>query len=546
VARQRTTPRIPLVLTGALAALVGSVALAAAATGDLTFQGCIKDSAAGECAAAAQGLAGPQSVAVSPDGRSVYAVSGADDAIVILDRDPSNGALSNPRCIRDAAAGECGASAEGLDDPRGVAVSPDNKSVYVASFGDSAIVRFDRDATTGALSNPSCIKDSAPGECGASTAGLLGAIGIAVSPDNKSVYVASINDGAIVRFNRDTTGALSSPSCVQDGIASADCGSAAPGLAGATSVAVSPDNKSVYVASLDDSAIVRFDRDTTSGALSNSSCIKDAAAGECGGSAEGLNLANGVAVSPDANSVYVASQGDSAIVRFDRDTASGALSNPSCIKDSAFAPSECGGSAEGLLGAAGVAVSPDARSVYVASFADDAVVEFDRTLSTGALSNPSCIKDSAPGECGASAEGLASPWQIAVAPDDRSVYVTAINDNAVVRFDREPLPPPPPPDGGGGGGGGDDGADTSPPDTTITGGPKAKTKKKSASFAFSSSEPGSTFECKLDDGSFESCSSPKAYKVKPGKHSFAVRAKDSAGNVDPTPATKDWKVKKKK
>jgi hypothetical protein len=93
------------------------------------------------------------------------------------------------------------------------------------------------------------------------------------------------------------------------------------------------------------------------------------------------------------------------------------------------------------------------------------------------------------------------------------------------------LPPeePPPP------------GDTTAPDTTITAGPKAKTKSKSASFEFSSTEAGSSFECKL-----EPCTSPRDVKVKKGKHSFAVRATDAAGNVDPTPATQSWKVKKKK
>ncbi len=88
--------------------------------------------------------------------------------------------------------------------------------------------------------------------------------------------------------------------------------------------------------------------------------------------------------------------------------------------------------------------------------------------------------------------------------------------------------------------------DTTPPDTTITDGPKSKTKKKTATFSFTSTEAGSTFECKLDDGNFEPCTSPKDVKVKKGKHTFEVRAKDAAGNVDPTPASQSWKVKKKK
>jgi hypothetical protein len=88
--------------------------------------------------------------------------------------------------------------------------------------------------------------------------------------------------------------------------------------------------------------------------------------------------------------------------------------------------------------------------------------------------------------------------------------------------------------------------DTTAPDTKITKGPKKKETKKRASFSFSSTEAGSTFECSLDGARFRSCSSPAAVKVKKrGRHSFAVRAKDPAGNVDATPAKQSWIVKKK-
>jgi hypothetical protein len=102
-------------------------------------------------------------------------------------------------------------------------------------------------------------------------------------------------------------------------------------------------------------------------------------------------------------------------------------------------------------------------------------------------------------------------------------------------------PPPPSPPGGGAGAG-----DTTAPDTQITAGPKAKSTKRKASFAFTSTEPGSTFECKLDDAAFAACSAPLEIKVEKGKHSFEVRATDASGNIDTTPATQTWKVKKKK
>ena len=85
-------------------------------------------------------------------------------------------------------------------------------------------------------------------------------------------------------------------------------------------------------------------------------------------------------------------------------------------------------------------------------------------------------------------------------------------------------------------------ADTTPPETEITKAPPKKTTKKTASFQFVS-EPGATYECKLDDEAFAPCTSPTTYKVKKGTHSFEVRARDAAGNVDPTPATQDWSVK---
>lgn len=88
-------------------------------------------------------------------------------------------------------------------------------------------------------------------------------------------------------------------------------------------------------------------------------------------------------------------------------------------------------------------------------------------------------------------------------------------------------------------------ADTTPPETTITKAPKKKVKKKSAKFEFSSNEAG-TFECSLNGKPFAPCTSPLTVKSKKGKNKIAVRAIDSAGNVDASPATHSWKYKKKK
>jgi myo-inositol-hexaphosphate 3-phosphohydrolase len=84
--------------------------------------------------------------------------------------------------------------------------------------------------------------------------------------------------------------------------------------------------------------------------------------------------------------------------------------------------------------------------------------------------------------------------------------------------------------------------DTTPPQTTITSDPPASTST-SPSFAFSSTETGSTFQCRLDDASYASCTSPKGYTgLTTGPHTFSVKATDAAGNTDPTPETQSWTI----
>ncbi|MCC7306375.1 MAG: PxKF domain-containing protein [Acidobacteria bacterium] len=85
--------------------------------------------------------------------------------------------------------------------------------------------------------------------------------------------------------------------------------------------------------------------------------------------------------------------------------------------------------------------------------------------------------------------------------------------------------------------------DTMPPDTTITGNPTNPTNSTSASFTFTSNETSVTFECSLDGAAFAACTSPKSYTgLALGSHTFQVRAKDSVGNTDPTPASYTWVI----
>lgn len=85
-------------------------------------------------------------------------------------------------------------------------------------------------------------------------------------------------------------------------------------------------------------------------------------------------------------------------------------------------------------------------------------------------------------------------------------------------------------------------ADTAPPNTFILSGPQPLTNQAVATFDFNATESPVTYECSLDNGSFEPCADPVAFTVGEGSHTLRVRARDSAGNVDPTPALHSWTV----
>jgi len=89
--------------------------------------------------------------------------------------------------------------------------------------------------------------------------------------------------------------------------------------------------------------------------------------------------------------------------------------------------------------------------------------------------------------------------------------------------------------------------DTVAPETTITSGPSGSTADATPTFAFSSSESGSSFACRFDSQAFVPCSGPGASHtpsapLSAGAHSFDVRAIDMAKNADSTPARRTFTV----
>ena len=85
--------------------------------------------------------------------------------------------------------------------------------------------------------------------------------------------------------------------------------------------------------------------------------------------------------------------------------------------------------------------------------------------------------------------------------------------------------------------------DTVAPEATIVTHPAAQSFGRSATFAFSSGEPGSTFRCSLDTSAAAGCRSGIVLQsLTAGSHTFNVTAIDAAGNAQASPTTYTWTV----
>ena len=180
---RKSTRRVLVALAVAIATLAAS-SLASGAVGGLTYRGCITGETesgppggggTGACKAIPDassngensGLEGLESVALSRDGKSLYAASGDDAAVARFKRDRDTGKLTYRGClsgddesackeIPDATPGGFGEQS-GLDNLQSLVLSRDGTSLYAASAGDAAVARFKRDRDTGKLTYKGCI-----------------------------------------------------------------------------------------------------------------------------------------------------------------------------------------------------------------------------------------------------------------------------------------------------------------------------------------------------------------------------------------------------
>ena len=132
---------------------------------------------------------GPSGITVSPDGTSVYVAAGFDN---VYQFDVGSGGVLTPKNPASVSTGGT---------PFQIAISPDDKSVYVTSHNDGRVFQFD-------VGENGTLTPKTPASV--STGGR--AAGVAVSPDGKSVYVASPSGsalfGAVFQFDAAQDGTL--------------------------------------------------------------------------------------------------------------------------------------------------------------------------------------------------------------------------------------------------------------------------------------------------------------------------------------------------
>lgn len=517
-----------LAATAAGVVVAVGAAVALGATGDLDYRSCITGEtqsgpagsgacdAIGSAASSAlnSGLGGPNQVALSSDGTSLYVVSLEDDAIARFARDTTNGKLDYKGCITGetqsgpAGTGACAqipsatsnGTSSGMDFPVALEVSPDGGWVYVISQSDDAVARFKRDTTSGKLSYKDCITGelqsgpSGTGACdaipGAATdgqnAGLNDPHASVLSNDGQALYLAGLGDEAVIRFSRDfLSGKLKYKGCLTgdtaaaaacETIPSATAGGAESGLSNPIDVAVSNDGTSLYLGAQGDTAVARFGRDASSGKLDYKDCLTGdtdtgpAGSGACDatptaaadGRDSGLESLRALVVSPDLRNLYATGPGDDAVTRFARKTTNGGLDWSECITGDRDLTGVChripthtpGGTRSGFDGAGEMAISSDGASLYVAAGPDDAVTAFARESTKGKLTHLGCItgdEDTGPTPAGSGAckaipsvtangidSGLDNVQDLALSPDDASLYTASNGDDSIARFSRDP------------------------------------------------------------------------------------------------------------
>jgi len=216
------------------------------------------------------------------------------------------------------------------------------------------------------------------------------------------------------------------------------CATVPGGLTGAVEdpkgLVVSPDGANVYAADEGSSAVDVFSRNLLTGTLTLTGCVGEHAGCQPTIPEKAVERPFSVVVSPDGANVYAASVGSNAIDEFARNASTGALTYLGCI-------GQLGGcthtpSAEQVTAPLTIVISADGANVYIAGGA--AVTTFSRNAATGLLAFEGCEGNEVPACQTVGPTGsFHAAGGLAISPDGHNVYVGA-QVGTISTFTREP------------------------------------------------------------------------------------------------------------
>lgn len=392
---------------------------------------------------------GSRAVAVSADGRNVYVASSKSDAIAVFDRGPLTGALTQPHgsagCVAAHGAEGCG-RAIGLNGPNSLALSPNGRYLYATARASASVTVFRRDPKTGALQQArvgGCVSGLAIPGCTPGR-GLSGPDVVVVSPDGENVYVGSFFGNAVAGFKRAKNGALfqlpGPLGCIAEAISGCATGVA---LGAPEGLAISPDGQNLYVGSALSNAVAVLNRNLAAGgALSqpggSGGCVANQPLAGCAVGVE-LRGANAVATSPAGRDLYATSLFSNSVTSFSRSAAGVLTQKPGTAACLIFLRSAGCSFGRAMVAPEGLALSGDGASVYVAAFQTGELDVLDRERETGVVAQKpgaaGCLAPRKVPGC-TPARALAGLSSVAVSPDGRNVYSTAYGSDAVDVFRR--------------------------------------------------------------------------------------------------------------
>ncbi|WP_395375284.1 beta-propeller fold lactonase family protein [Marinicella sp. W31] len=355
-------------------------------------------------------LLNPSDVLISNDDQHVY-VSSLSGSGSLLQFNLSDGALSFVNTINNTVTGfESGLFSQ----IRQIAMTPDGRFLYAAASGDNAIMAFQRNTTTGALTLAGTMEETTPGDMG-----ITAVHGLAVSPDGKHLYAAGSNSDSIGVFSiDDTLGTLTFVEAEVQGANDADdSGGVVTFMDRPVRLTVSADGNHVYVAADFSSSVAVFNRDQTSGELSFMESLKSGVNG-----VTSIGGAAGVNVSQDGAHVYVIGRADDAVVKFNRGV------DGSLTFDTALTQSNT--DFIGLDAPNAVISNPADDRLYVVGFDDSSMVTFSRDTALGNLEFADIEQDGVNG-----VDKMNGPTALDITSDGAWVIVAAGVDNALVVFD---------------------------------------------------------------------------------------------------------------